>query len=61
MHARRSPVSHRWVFPFYFYALDLDELSELIAASGDSALTTGGRSVSGSGIICAAAVLFANS
>ena len=29
MHARRSPVDHRWVFPFYFYALDLDELSEL--------------------------------
>ena len=29
MHARRSPVSHRWVFPFYFYAIDLDELPEL--------------------------------
>lgn len=29
MHARRSPVDHRWVFPFYFYAIDLDELPEL--------------------------------
>ena len=29
MHARRNPVDHRWVFPFYFYALDLDELPEL--------------------------------
>jgi len=29
MHARRNPVIHRWVFPFYFYALDLDELPEL--------------------------------
>lgn len=29
MHARHSPVAHRWVFPFYFYAIDLDELPEL--------------------------------
>ena len=29
MHARKSPVSHRWVFPFYFYAIDLDELPEI--------------------------------
>ena len=29
MHARRNPVDHRWVFPFYFYAIDLDELPEL--------------------------------
>jgi cyclopropane-fatty-acyl-phospholipid synthase len=29
MHARRIPVGHRWVFPFYFYAIDLDELPEL--------------------------------
>jgi cyclopropane-fatty-acyl-phospholipid synthase len=29
MHARRNPVDHRWVFPFYFYAIDLDELTEL--------------------------------
>lgn len=29
MHARRSPVRHNWVFPFYFYAIDLDELPEL--------------------------------
>jgi DUF1365 family protein len=29
MHARHSPVQHNWVFPFYFYALDLDELPEL--------------------------------
>ena len=29
MHARRSPVRHEWVFPFYFYAVDLDELPEL--------------------------------
>jgi len=29
MHARKSPVMHRWVFPFYFYAIDLDELPEL--------------------------------
>lgn len=29
MHARKSPVQHRWVLPFYFYAIDLDELPEL--------------------------------
>jgi cyclopropane-fatty-acyl-phospholipid synthase len=29
MHARRNPVEHRWLFPFYFYAIDLDELPEL--------------------------------
>jgi cyclopropane-fatty-acyl-phospholipid synthase len=29
MHARESPVVHRWTFPFYFYAIDLDELSQL--------------------------------
>lgn len=29
MHARRSPVEHKWVFPFYFYAIDLDELPAL--------------------------------
>jgi DUF1365 family protein len=29
MHARHSPVLHKWVFPFYFYAIDLDELPEL--------------------------------
>ena len=28
-HARRSPVEHRFAFPFYFYAIDLDELPEL--------------------------------
>ena len=29
MHARQTPVRHNWVFPFYFYAIDLDELPEL--------------------------------
>ncbi|VGO21164.1 hypothetical protein SCARR_03235 [Pontiella sulfatireligans] len=29
MHARQSPVEHNWVFPFYFYAIDLDELEQL--------------------------------
>jgi cyclopropane-fatty-acyl-phospholipid synthase len=29
MHARLTPVRHSWVFPFYFYAIDLDELPEL--------------------------------
>lgn len=29
MHARTSPVQHRFSFPFYFYAIDLDELPEL--------------------------------
>ena len=29
MHARQSPVQHDWVFPFYFYAIDLAELPEL--------------------------------
>lgn len=29
MHARKSPMQHRWEFPFYFYAIDLDELPEL--------------------------------
>ncbi|MBN2162642.1 MAG: DUF1365 domain-containing protein [Pontiellaceae bacterium] len=29
MHARQSPFYHRWVFPYVFYAIDLDELPEL--------------------------------
>lgn len=29
MHARTSPVEHRFSFPFYFYAIDLDELPML--------------------------------
>jgi cyclopropane-fatty-acyl-phospholipid synthase len=29
MHARHVPVTHQWIFPFYFYAIDLDELPEL--------------------------------
>lgn len=29
MHVRHSPVAHRWVLPFYFYAIDLDELPQL--------------------------------
>ncbi len=29
MHQRHAPVRHGWVFPFYFYAIDLDELPEL--------------------------------
>ena len=29
MHARHQPVRHKWVFPFYFYAIDLDELPQL--------------------------------
>jgi cyclopropane-fatty-acyl-phospholipid synthase len=29
MHARKSPIHHSWVFPFCFYAIDLDELPEL--------------------------------
>lgn len=29
MHARHLPVLHRWVFPFYFYVLDVDDLPEL--------------------------------
>ena len=29
MHARHSPIRHRWVFPFYFYAIDLNELPDL--------------------------------
>lgn len=29
MHARQSPVEHRFSFPFYFYAIDLDELPKL--------------------------------
>lgn len=29
MHARKSPVQHRWIFPYCFYAIDLDELEEL--------------------------------
>lgn len=29
MHARHVPILHRWVFPFYFYAIDLTELPEL--------------------------------
>lgn len=28
-HARRSPVAHTFTFPFYFYAIDLDELPDL--------------------------------
>lgn len=29
MHARRSPIEHQWIFPYCFYAIDLDELPEL--------------------------------
>ena len=29
LHARLSPVGHSWRFPFYFYALDVDELPDL--------------------------------
>jgi len=29
MHARHHPVRHSWVFPFYFYAIDLEELEDL--------------------------------
>jgi len=29
MHARKSPVQHRWVFPYCFYAIDLGELEDL--------------------------------
>lgn len=29
MHARNSPVYHRWTFPYCFYAIDLDELPQL--------------------------------
>lgn len=29
MHARHVPVRHGWVFPFYFYAIDIDELEAL--------------------------------
>ena len=29
MHARQSPVRHSFSFPFYFYAIDLDELPKL--------------------------------
>ena len=29
MHARHHPVRHNWVFPYYFYAIDIDELGEL--------------------------------
>jgi cyclopropane-fatty-acyl-phospholipid synthase len=29
MHARRVPVKHSFSFPFYFYAIDLDELPQL--------------------------------
>jgi len=29
MHARKDPVAHSWVFPYCFYAVDLDELAEL--------------------------------
>jgi cyclopropane-fatty-acyl-phospholipid synthase len=29
MHVRHVPVKHKWVFPFCFYAIDLDELPEL--------------------------------
>jgi cyclopropane-fatty-acyl-phospholipid synthase len=29
MHARKAPVQHSWIFPFCFYAIDLDELEDL--------------------------------
>lgn len=29
MHARQSPTEHRFSFPFYFYAIDLDDLPRL--------------------------------
>ena len=29
MHARQSPLEHRWVFPYVFYLIDLDELEAL--------------------------------
>ena len=29
MHARQTPLDHRWVFPYVFYLFDLDELDEL--------------------------------
>ncbi len=29
MHARQSPIEHRWTFPYVFYAIDLDELPAL--------------------------------
>ena len=29
MHARQTPVAHRWTFPYIFYAIDLDELAQL--------------------------------
>jgi len=29
MHARRTPVQHQWVFPYIFYLIDLEELTEL--------------------------------
>lgn len=29
MHARKAPVEHNFSFPFYFYAIDLDELPAL--------------------------------
>ena len=29
MHARCSPVAHQWVFPYIFYAIDLNELEAL--------------------------------
>ncbi|WP_291317367.1 DUF1365 family protein [Desulfuromonas sp.] len=32
-HARLSPVRHRFAYPLYFYALDLDELAALDRAS----------------------------
>lgn len=32
MHARHAPIKHKWIFPFYFYAIDLSELSELNTA-----------------------------
>ncbi len=29
MHVRKSPCLHQWVFPYCFYAIELDELPEL--------------------------------
>ena len=29
MHSRQSPFDHRWVFPYVFYAIDLDEIEQL--------------------------------
>jgi cyclopropane-fatty-acyl-phospholipid synthase len=29
MHKRHIPVQQEWIYPFYFYAIDIDELNEL--------------------------------